>query len=236
AVRNLKTGETASLNAEEFFPSASLYKLAVMYEVFRQKQIGQLSTDEVLTIQPSQMKEANEDDSLSVGDNLTIQQALESMIGQSNNVAAFALAERVGWEQINQSMGALGLNYTRIPAGTWKTQVSDWRSTESSTSPADMLTFFQALYSHKLISPEASDAMLKLLLDQRVNDRIPSNLPAGTAVAHKTGNLPSIVNDAGIVYGPHADFIVVFLTHDVDESFATTAEARLARRLYDVVN
>ena len=78
--------------------------------------------------------------------------------------------------------------------------------------------------------------MLVLLLNQRVNDRLPANLPANTKVAHKTGNLDQVVNDAGIVYGPSANFILVVLGQGVDDGIATTAEARLARTLYDRFN
>ena len=34
--------------------------------------------------------------------------------------------------------------------------------------------------------------MLTLLLEQTVNDRLPSRLPQGHPVAHKTGNLPNL--------------------------------------------
>jgi beta-lactamase class A len=236
AVRNLKTGETTLINADEFFPAASLYKLAVMAEVFRLRQVGQLRFDEDLTVQQNQADEGGDEDILAVGDKIKIQQALDLMIDQSNNIAAHALADRVGWEQINQTMGNLGLNYTRLPVGTWKARVNDWRSEESSTSPSDMLAFFLALYNHQLVSPNASDDMLKLLLNQRINDRLPAKLPPGTAVAHKTGNLANVVNDAGIVYGPTANFIIVILSHDVDEGLAASAEAQFSRRVYDRFN
>ncbi len=236
AVRNLSTGETWLLNGDQFFPSASLYKLAVMYEVFRQQNAHVLALDEVLTIQPSQMEEATDEEPLAVGDQVSIQTALELMIAVSSNVAGHALADRVGWEQVNTSLAALGLNHTRLPVGAWKAQMTDWRSSESSTSPGDMLAFFQRLYDHQLVSPSASEQMLHLLLAQQVNDRIPANLPGEIAVAHKTGNLDGVVNDAGLVYGPRATFIVVFLSQDVAEGLATTTEARLARLLFDRFN
>lgn len=236
AVKNLSTGETALVNADDFFPSASLYKLAVMYEVFRQQSTGDLSLSEVLTVRPEDLAEAGDDDALEVGDRLTIEQALERMIEISSNVAAYMLAHRVGWDRINQTMDEIGLDHTRVPAGTWKARVHDWRAEFASTSPSDLLTFFERLHRHQLIGVRASDQMLQLLLNQQINDRLPANLPPGTSVAHKTGNLDGIVNDAGIVYGPRADFIVVILSRDVDEGAATSTEAKLTRALYDYFN
>ena len=54
--------------------------------------------------------------------------------------------------------------------------------------------------------------MLEVLKRQQINDRLPSGLPSDATVAHKTGNLPGIAHDAGIVYTPTGPRIVVVLT------------------------
>ena len=234
AVRNLKTGQSFTLDSDSFYPSASLYKLAVMYEVFRQNAAGGLAFDGMLTVQDQDIDETDDDEPMYLHQQVTIQKALELMIDLSSNAAAHILADRVGWVQINQSMANVALNHTRLPVGDWKAQMTDWRSDTACTSPGDMLAFFDHLYHRQLVSPAASDQMLKLLLGQRINDRIPADLPPGTAVAHKTGNLEGIVNDAGIVFSPSADFVLVILSHDADDGNATTAEAALARLIYDL--
>ncbi len=68
---------------------------------------------------------------------------------------------------------------------------------------------FDRLYSGTLVSPSSSQRFMDLLKDQRVNNRLPQGLPAGTVIAHKTGDLDGVVHDAGIVYGPKTDYIVV---------------------------
>lgn len=236
AVRDLDTGQSYSLNSDAFFPSASLFKLAIMAEVFRQQAQGSISLDQKLTIQPSEAVESTDDDPLSTGDELTVQQLLQAMIDQSSNAAAYALADRAGWEQVNDTMATLGFDHTRLPVGAWQAQMTDWRHDDASTSAGDMLAFFDQLSRRQLISPAASDQMLQLLLNQHINDRIPADLPAGTKVAHKTGNLEGIVNDAGIVYAPNTTFVVVMLSQDADDGNVTTAEAQLARGLYDLFN
>jgi beta-lactamase class A len=50
---------------------------------------------------------------------------------------------------------------------------------------------------------------MDLLKDQRVNNRLPQGLPGGTVIAHKTGDLDGVVHDAGIVYGPKTNYLVV---------------------------
>lgn len=236
AMRNLKNGQTYVQRGDDFFPAASTYKVAVMYEVFRQVQAGSLSLDEVLTVSDRDLDEGTDDEVYSSGQQATVRDALEQMISLSDNGAAHILADRVGWEQINVSMANLGLNHTRVPVGAWKAQWpdSDWRNQESCTSPNDLLTLFDRLYHGKLVSPRASQQMVQLLLDDQLNDRIPALLPAGTRVAHKVGNLDGIVNDAGIVYGPPTDFILVVLANNVDPDAATFAEANLALAIYNL--
>lgn len=236
AVKNLKTGLSFTQSPDDFFPSASLYKVAVMYEVFRQNAAGALSLDEALTVQDQDLDEGTDDEQLSSGQQVSVRDALQLMISISDNGAAHILADRVGWEQLNVSMANLGLNHTRVPVGDWKAQMTDWRNQDSCTSPGDMLTFFDRLYHHQLVNAAASDQMVQLLLGDEINDRIPANLPPGTKVAHKIGNLAGTVNDAGIVYSPGADFVIVMLSHDADEDGATAAEATLARSVYDLFN
>src|SRR5690606_31959123 len=77
-------------------------------------------------------------------------------------------------------------------------------------------------------------AMVHLLLEQKINDRLPALLPPGTPVAHKTGNWPGNVHDAGIVYGPTSTFVIAVLTEDVgDTAEATAIIAELTRVVYD---
>jgi beta-lactamase class A len=76
--------------------------------------------------------------------------------------------------------------------------------------------------------------MIDLLLAQRVNDRLPAQLPPGTRVAHKTGNLGGIIHDVGIVYAPEAPFVIALLAEDAwDYSEVATAQAALTRAVYD---
>lgn len=84
-VKNLKTGDVYHYNQTAVFPSASLYKLAVMWAVFDALERGQLEMDE------------------------TISRELDVMITISDNDSAIALAQRLGWTNITQLMQKEGL-------------------------------------------------------------------------------------------------------------------------------
>ncbi len=50
--KNLDTGETIAVNADTRFPTASLIKVAVMAEVYRQIAAGKLAEDRIASTRP----------------------------------------------------------------------------------------------------------------------------------------------------------------------------------------
>ena len=53
-------------------------------------------------------------------------------------------------------------------------------------------------------------------------------------VAHKTGNLPGVVNDAAVVAYPEGEFVIVAMVSDTqDEDQAALTIAELARTCFD---
>ncbi len=131
---------------------------------------------------------------------LRADEAIRSMIQGSTNETARGLLERLGFENVEALPAALGMNDTVI------------RGENYTTTAADIAHFFDQLEAERLISPEADRAMLRLLLGQRIRDRIPVLLPPTVAIAHKTGRLDRFAHDAGIVYAPGGAYVLVLLT------------------------
>ena len=75
--------------------------------------------------------------------------------------------------------------------------------------------------------------MLKLLMRQAVADRFPVLLPKTTVIAHKTGNLPGVIHDAGVIYTPTGPVVLAALAQDVpDEPRASAILQQLALVVY----
>ncbi|MYI83515.1 MAG: serine hydrolase, partial [Chloroflexi bacterium] len=127
-------------------------------------------------------------------------EAIRSMIQGSTNETAHGLLDRLGFENVEALPVQLGMNDTVI------------RGENYTTTAADIAHFFEQLQVERLISPEADRAMLRLLLGQRIRDRIPVLLPPHVAIAHKTGRLDRFAHDAGIVYAPGGAYVLVLLT------------------------
>jgi beta-lactamase class A len=100
-----------------------------------------------------------------------------------------------------------------------------------------LLTIFEKMANRTLISPAASAAMIRILLDQHYNEIIPARLPAGVQVAHKTGWIKGINHDAGIVFLPDdRKYALVLLSKDTEDDKASIAAmAAVSEILYQYV-
>lgn len=201
AIADLTTNRVAYVNPGRTFSAASTYKLLVMYRVHQLLAEGQLSLGEPIEID---------------GSPSTVGEALNQMITVSSNEAAFALVDRIGgWGSVVAAAQEVGM------AGTYADGELFW------TTPADMLAFFDALAGGRLVSAEMSNRMIDLLAAQGINDRLPAGLPGGVAVAHKTGELPGVRNDVGIVFTPSGRYVICVLGEG-DEVEATNVIAGIS--------
>lgn len=224
-VKNLADGRTVAINPDKTFYAASLFKLPILYEAFKQMGIGLLDPTLDLTINPYYASfdlGTLELLGLGEGDTITVAKAIYYMITVSDNVSAVLLQDLVGPHHVDSDLTALGLRNTAI------------NTPDLSTSARDMALLLEMIALGKAVSPEASQQMRDILLDQRVRHSLPALLPEGTPVAHKTGNWVAASHDVGIVYSPAATYVIAILSDkDWDNSEAI---ARISRIVYDYFN
>lgn len=197
--------------------TASLYKLAVLAEAEHQVDLGHLRYTDTITIDP---EDITEDGSFEdPGTELTLDEALEQMITVSDNGTALHL-----W----RSLGPKNINKLLVDSGIQGFHIALDDDDDNYATARAIASYFTLLAKGKLVSAAASDRMLKRLKRQQINDRIPAQLPEGTVVAHKTGNLAGLVHDAGIIFTPHGPRVLVVMTWDTDDDVATEFIAHLA--------
>lgn len=209
-IKNLSTQETFAQKEQEIFESGSLYKIWVMAAAFEQIQKGQISeSEELIADIPTLNRKFNlEKAEFQTGRiEFSIGSALHQMITISHNYAALALLDKIGIPSVPTKITAKGT-----------------------------AEFLEKLYKGEMINQEYSQKMMYLLLAQTINDRIPKYLPQGTKVAHKTGDIGFFEHDAGIVFSPGGDFIIVVLTETKDPEAAADTTAKISKATYDYFN
>ncbi|MBM2810900.1 MAG: per1 [Chloroflexi bacterium] len=222
AIKDLDTGRGVLIDPDGEYEAASLFKLEVMYEVFKQRELGVVNFDETLVLTARHVSYDLGTLDRGEGATMGLGEAVERMITISDNSAAILLTDRVGAANISQDLRGIGMTHTRL--------ILD----DLVTSPGDMLLFLEMLARGQAVSPSASADMIQLMTQQRVRDRIPRLLPAEATVANKTGNLPGVVNDVAIVYGRDTAFVIAVLVQDTrDEDAAARMTAEIAATAYE---
>ncbi len=117
AVKHLGTGETAVFNGGELFPTASVFKVPLIVELFRQSEEGKLSLDDKITLfEWNKVPGSGILKELSEGLEITIRDLSRLMMILSDNTATDLLVGLVGKENVNATMRGLGLNKTVVIA------------------------------------------------------------------------------------------------------------------------
>jgi beta-lactamase class A len=212
-------------DAETPIITASLYKLAVLAEAERRVDAGQLHYGDTIRIEP---EDITDDGSFEVaGTELTLDAALEAMITISDNGTALALWHVLGAENINATLRNSGINdfHVFVSLGV----------DDNVATPHAIGTLLTLLAKRQLISAAASDRMLARLGRQQINDRLPAGLPQGVVIAHKTGNLPGLTHDAGIIFTSSGPRVVVAMTWDAYEADAYAFIANVGSMVYSAV-
>ncbi|HZS87693.1 MAG TPA: serine hydrolase [Chloroflexota bacterium] len=245
--------------SDDLFPAASVIKIPIMVEAYRQAAAGLLPLDEPLPVLPEEVTDGSGIlKYLHTGLPLTVADAIELMIVVSDNTATNLLLRRLGTDAVNGTMRDLGLLHTRT-AGPIRTANAPLGLAEMShTTPQEMATLLEEIARGRLIDAEASAAMLQTLEHQLYADMIPRYLPftyyperLGLAempvrVAHKTGGLSGVRNDAGIVIvqtpsGARTMVISAFTADLADDELWTVenvgarAVATIARLAYETL-
>lgn len=228
-IKNLKTGENYSLNENKIYDSGSLYKLWVMAVVYKHLEAGTLKEDEILSEDIATLNNVFNipADSAELTDGtitLSIHDALNQMITISHNYAALMLTNKIKLSKVAQFLkdyknSSIGIN-----------------GESPKTTASDIALFFEKLYKGELANLENTTKMIELLKKQQLNDKLPKLLPAGTVVAHKTGEIDYETHDAGIVYSEKGDYIIVILSDSSLPAAAADREAQISKAVYDFFN
>ncbi|NDD62443.1 MAG: serine hydrolase [Acidobacteria bacterium] len=254
AVHDLATGRRILINERVSLHAASTMKVPVMMEVFRLVALGQLRlTDQlVVTNRFSSIVDGSdyfltpESDSdrdiyRQLGRKMTVLSLVERMITISSNLATNILMERVGPGNVRKLTRELGAGEIEVRRGV-EDSLAFQAGLNNTTTAFDLMLLLLALAEGRKSPPLDHRRMIRILAAQKFNDAIPAGLPAGTIVAHKTGEITRHNHDAAIVY-PRArsrrsqsapkPYVLVVLTRGISDQ---AESSRLIARLASIIH
>jgi len=120
--KDLNTGTLHSFNADEPLPTASVCKVAVMIELFRQNESGELPLSRRFKVRDNISRHGTGQLKLMQDQpELTIYDLCRMMMGVSDNVATDMLVDLLTPDAINATMEKMGYHNTRttMPLGVW---------------------------------------------------------------------------------------------------------------------
>jgi beta-lactamase class A len=219
-VEELASNRSILFNEKEHFIAASIIKLPILWELFRQIETGVFSTSARIHIAASHKVGGSGilhelDDGLQP----TISDLATLMIILSDNTATNLLIEMLGFDLINQTIRELGLRSTLLQRKMMDIDQAQ-QGFENYVSASDVALLLRKMWQSKGLTPTSHATMLDILKRQQHNDRLSVDFPEGTLFAHKTGQLPGIEHDAGILIMPQHVLILVALTRQPGENLA----------------
>jgi beta-lactamase class A len=175
----------ASVNPNAQFNMASVYKLYLMYPLFKTYSLESLATTKI---------------SVSGRGSTNLKACVELMIINSDNPCGEAVGYRLGWGKSATLLKQLGLKGTNLNSQTL------------ASTAADAALFLQKFNDGQLMPAPEQQYITSLMQQQKYRGGIPAGCP-GCIVADKTGDLGIVRHDVALVQSAGKNYILAVMTN-----------------------
>jgi beta-lactamase class A len=131
AIEHVESGQSIDVHGSVGFPMASTFKVAVLVELFRQVDEGKIRLDEMVSLESADIHIGSGElhDFLVPGISLSIENLALLMMRISDNSATDLLMGKVGIENVNRTLEALGVKGISVDR-TCQRLILDWLGME----------------------------------------------------------------------------------------------------------
>ncbi len=225
----LPSGVSIGLNEKDNFIQASLLKVPIVMAVFSDVEKGKLTLDQKVTIQERHLdKGFGTLWQAGAGKEITIQEAVNLTLTQSDNTAKNVLLSVIDLEDLDQVY-----DYLDIPK-----ESEDLGPVVSAKNYSSIL---RSLYLASFLPTDHSNYILEQMTHSVHKDKLVAGVASKVPVAHKIGVYtnptiadPDIYTDCGIVYARLRPYILCLMVEAPDE-VATTDMKNLSEIVYTYV-
>lgn len=219
---------TVCINCDDFINAASTIKLAVIDAAYNAIKNGKLHLDDKIVshnrfhslvgenyFSLDQKEDSYDSLYTQIGKPVTVSELLRVMIQYSSNLATNLLIEKLGVYYIRDV-----LKKQDIQGVIFGRMIEDFDANDQDiknlVTARGLGNFLQKLANGQIVGSEESQSIIRIMLGQKFNDIIPPLLPKNTLVAHKTGWVNGVRNDAAIITLPNnKKYILVMLSKNL---------------------
>ncbi len=213
-VRHLATGRTATIRADELFPTASMIKVSIMLRLFEKMYEGKLDYHASLMYRDSLLY-AGEDILGSFRDSakIPLSEVVMLMLTMSDNTASLwcqAMAD--SGQAINDFLERSGILNTRVNSRT-PGRRADWEKYGwGQTTPREMCQLLTMIRDGRAVSPDASEEMFRVLSRTYWDSGALSQIPPFVHTASKQGAVDESRSEVVLVNAPSGDYVFCVIT------------------------
>lgn len=213
--KNLDTLYSFGVNEHEAFLAASVIKLPVCAEIYRQAALGKVDLDEKIIVSDcDKLPSCGALNSFTGDVEADIRTLCNLMITLSDNTATNVLLRRFGIAALNRGFQESGIHRSRICRLLFDGEAAA-QGKENVIVLSEIGSLLEQIARRTFADSQTSEKIESILLKQQINHKICGKLTEDIPVAHKTGEDDGITNDVGIVYAKHP-FMVCFASNETD--------------------
>jgi beta-lactamase class A len=231
---DLDSSAYLDLNGGASFAAASTIKVPILIAFFQDIDAGKIRLDELLTMRKELVAGGSgEMQGLPVGTQFTALETVTKMITISDNTATNMVIARLGgMSALDQRFRSWGLVSTAI-----NSLLPDLSGTNT-TSPRDMALLMTRISQGELVSMRSRDRLLDIMQRTVNRSQLPQGLGKGATIAHKTGDIGSMIGDVGLIDMPSGKryALTVLVKRSFNDDRAYDLVQKASRVVYQYLN
>lgn len=201
-------GQYVDINSEKLYSAASIIKLPVLVRLFKSIEANQLTIYDEMTLSDLYRSEGSGNLQYAPsGMSYQMDYLAKTMIQDSDNTSTNMIMSKLGgMEDINIGLRDWGISKTYV-----RTWLPDMKGTNKTTA-FDIAKILYNLDNPGFLNINSREYIIDYMSHVKNDRLIQQGLGEGALFIHKTGDIGSMLGDAGIVYAPNGKkYIVVIL-------------------------
>lgn len=200
-----ENGKFVNINADEIFPTASIIKIPVLIEMFKSIEAGQFKLYDRMTMAEHYRTSGSGSlQFMASNSTFNMDTLARHMIEESDNTSTNMIMSKIGGKHsVNRALKNWGMQKTHIE--NW---LPDLGGGNVSTAK-EISTMLYNINNESLLNINSRESIIDYMSHVKNNRLIQAGLPKDAQFIHKTGDIGSMLGDAGIVYAPTGQRYIV---------------------------